>query len=91
MNDITFSPDGKYLLTASNDGSARRWDAVSGKKLHCYLGYTGTVNNVTFSPAGRYLLTGGADETMRLWDAQTGQELSRFTGDRQEVWSSRFR
>ena len=70
--DVAFSPDGKWVATASSDGSARLWDAATGKELRQFLGHTGVVSSVAFSPDGTYLLTGGNDQTARIWNVQTG-------------------
>jgi WD40 repeat protein/tRNA A-37 threonylcarbamoyl transferase component Bud32 len=51
-----FSPDGTRILTASQDGSARLWDAVTGKELHVLRGTT-ALKSASFSPDGRRIVT----------------------------------
>jgi WD40 repeat protein/class 3 adenylate cyclase len=77
--DVTFSPDGNFLLTGNRDGSAYLWNVKTGSEVQKFVGHTGSVFAVTFSPDNKYVLTGGGDSTMRIWDIETGQELRRFT------------
>jgi WD40 repeat protein/ABC-type transport system substrate-binding protein len=82
--DGNFSPDGRYIVTAHNDGSARVWDAATGKALFSLKAPTGSLRRAFFSPDGRYILTTNTDGTAEIWDAQTGKALASlqsYTGD----------
>ncbi len=79
VNAVAFSPDGRYVATGSNDGTARVFEAVSGKEVS-RLTEQGEVSSVAFSPDGRYVATGSGDGTARVFEALSGKEVSRLTG-----------
>ena len=74
---IAFRPDGKAVLTGSNDKTARLWDAATGQPIAEPLRAQAPVWAVAFSPDGKVVLTGSADADgiARLWDAATGQPI----------------
>lgn len=77
---ISFSPDGKLILTTTGDHYARVWDAASGKLLHELTGHTDTVSRAAFSPDGRFIVTAGNDKTARLWETATGKLVETLYG-----------
>jgi WD40 repeat protein/serine/threonine protein kinase/DNA-binding XRE family transcriptional regulator len=85
-----FSPDGRYVVTASDDHTTRLWDAQTGQEVRRLLGHTARVNAAIFSPDGRYVLTGSHDNTARLWNAETGVEVRQFTGHTGGVFGITF-
>jgi len=62
-----FSPDGKSVVTASVDNTARLWDAASGEALHVLRGHENGVLSAQFSPDGKSVVTASVDKTARLW------------------------
>src|SRR5215207_104985 len=72
---VAYDAEGKRLITASEDGTARIWDAVSGQERIILSGHDRAVNGAAFSPDGQFAATAGADTTVRIWDANTGEQL----------------
>jgi WD40 repeat protein len=62
---VAFSPDGKRLASASQDGSVRVWNAETGHRLRSLEGNTGGVWGVAFSPDGRRVAFASGDPTHR--------------------------
>jgi hypothetical protein len=72
-----YSPDGLRIATASEDRTARVWDAYAyGEPATGPLTHQHQVVDVTFSPDGRRLATCSRDGTARVWDVATAQPLS---------------
>jgi WD40 repeat protein/serine/threonine protein kinase len=89
LGQVSFSPDGLFVVTSSVDHSVRLWDARTGAELRRFM-HDGPVNNVVFSPDGRYLLSDSFDHTARLWNAATGAELRRFPREASESYGAEF-
>ncbi|MFD6326429.1 AAA family ATPase [Streptomyces sp. NPDC058442] len=91
VRDIAWSADGRLLATASRDGTARMYQAESGRQL-CVLPCDGAmVESVSFSPDGSRLATAGRDQVVRVWDVASGAPVRQLTGagdiGRQVAWS----
>ena len=55
---VSWSPDERWLLTASADKTARMWDAMTGKLRHTFEGHIDHVHDACFSPDGERVVTG---------------------------------
>lgn len=78
IRSVAFSPDGKYLATASDDFTARVWEIGSGREVS-RIAHEGIVNTVVFSADGKYLATASWDKTAHVWEVQTGAEVVRMS------------
>jgi serine/threonine protein kinase len=82
---VALSPDGKRLLTAGMEGSARYWDFATGKEIFRLPSNGGQVYDVAISPDGTKLLSCGGDRLIHVWDAATGKEVKKLEGHTGEV------
>ena len=71
VSGLAVSPDGRSLVTASDDRRVRIIDLATGK-ARSLIGHTDEVYDVIVSADGTRLATAGKDATIRLWDLQTG-------------------
>lgn len=79
IRSLAFSPDGKTLLSSSNDKTVRLWDMETGQLLHLLTGHRERVKCVGISPDGQLLLSCSADSQVRVWDRK--QLTHKKTGD----------
>ena len=77
---LAFSADGRLVATAANDGSARVWDAATGRELS-RMAHDSGVSSVAFDTLATHLATGSKDGSLRLWDVTNGRAVARWQGE----------
>ncbi len=83
-----WSPDHSRILTASQDGTVRIWDAVSGEELLIFSEHEVGVEHAAWHPGEKYILSSDGGTT-RVWDAISGKELAvQFSAMNQSKGSS---
>jgi WD40 repeat protein len=84
VRSVAYSPDGLRLASASDDGTAKVWDAKSGKLLRTIADRDSSVSGVStvrFSPDGKRLAGAIQDDTtVRIWDTTTGRQVYALKG-----------
>jgi len=75
VRSVTFSPDGKRVVSGSDDNSVRIWDAESGEQLRQLDGHGSSVWSVAFSLDGKRVVSGSSDNSVRIWDSESGEQL----------------
>jgi WD40 repeat protein len=73
---VAFSPNGKRVVTGSDDSTARVWDLARSKPVAVVLaGHNLRVDSVAFSPDGKRVVTGSQDKTARVWETPPIEDL----------------
>ena len=85
-----FSPDGKKIVTASSDNTAKIWETASGALLADLKGHTARINSAAFSADGKKIVTSSNDTTAKIWEVSTGRMLLDLKKHTAVVLAARF-
>jgi WD40 repeat protein/uncharacterized caspase-like protein len=89
VTSVAFSPDGRSVLTASLDATARVWNIGTGENVKSLKKKAAVGLFADYSPDGRFILTGGVElgspeggaavgSRAFLWNATTFEEVRSF-------------
>lgn len=87
---LSFTRDGKTLVSAGGDGNIKFWDAATGQVKRTLTGHTNAIYKAVFSPNEKLLASSSRDLTVRIWDVRSGEELHKLTGFKCSVKSVAF-
>jgi len=73
---LAWTPDGKTLISGSEDYSIRTWNTSNWKQIAVFDGHTRDVYGIAISPNGRILASASFDETARLWNLDNNQPIN---------------
>ncbi|MEO8498442.1 MAG: serine/threonine protein kinase, partial [Planctomycetota bacterium] len=90
ITSISYSKDGKRLLTTSFDKTARIWNVDTGKQLQVLEGHSWWVWDAAFSPDESQVVTASQDGTAIVWTLADGTKQPPFTGHQGAVYSVAF-
>ncbi|KAH9210932.1 hypothetical protein DL95DRAFT_306965 [Leptodontidium sp. 2 PMI_412] len=90
VTSVAFSPDGKQVVSGSDEQTVRLWDTATGVLQQTLEGHFNWVTSVAFSPNGKQVVSGSHDQTVRLWDAATGALQQTLEGHSNSVTSVAF-
>jgi len=75
VHSVNYSADGKRLVTACSDGTARIYDTATMQVLQTLKGHTQEVTHAAFSTDGKRVVTASADRTARIWSVRDGSPV----------------
>jgi WD40 repeat protein len=79
VQSVAFSPDGKKIISGSQDRAVRVWDVASGQAIRFPIkDPTDKMISFALSPDSRKIVSASLDGTVHVWDAQTGQPIGSF-------------
>ena len=105
VNYVEFSPDGKKVLTASDDYTAKIFDAelgilirtlsiqkiaINGDLIPSKTSHNNAIRSAKFSPDGKKIVTASWDNTVKIWDVSSGTMLMDITGHSDRVQYAQF-
>jgi WD40 repeat protein len=90
ITSLAFSPDGRKIVSGSEDCTVQFWDFETGTLLAAFRGHLGSVLSVSFSPVEDFLVSGSEDRTIRIWNTRTGKVVSVLQGHSEPVTSVAF-
>lgn len=80
INAIAWSPDGKRIAAAGDDGTVQVWDATTGGHQIIYQKHSHKpVRALAWSPEGGRIASGGDDGTVQVWLADSGNSLYSYS------------
>ncbi len=90
VTSISYSRDGKRLLTTSFDNTARIWNVETGEQLQILEGHSWWVWDAAFSPDESQVVTVSQDGTAIVWTLADGAKSPAFAGHQGPVYSVAF-
>jgi len=85
--DAVFTPDGRWVITASFDKTLRLWDSRSRQSVRTMSGHSGLVLSIAVHPDGSRLASGAMDNTIKIWDVPLNAPIASHGGHRGAVRS----
>jgi WD40 repeat protein len=77
---ITFSPDGRWLISTHGDGAILVWDVAARRRASGFNGHGDAVRAVAISPDGKYIASGGEDRSVIIWNTESGKKEMTLMG-----------
>lgn len=83
-----FTPDGSQVISGSNDGTIKIWDARSGAFIRACFGHSGNsaanwrggIADLAIDSSGKQIVSAGVDSTVRVWERSSGAQAHLLRG-----------
>ena len=87
VNAVAVTPDGRHVVSGSDDKTLRVWDLATGETKTTLKGHSNRVNAVAVTADGRHVVSGSDDKTLRVWDLATGKTKTTLKGHTRSVYA----
>jgi ribosome assembly protein 4 len=87
VNHVSFSPDGRYVVSSSFDNSIKLWDGIKGTFIGTFRGHVAPVYQTAWSADNRLLVSCSKDTTLKVWDIRTRKLKVDLPGHSDEVYA----
>jgi WD40 repeat protein len=79
VNGCVVTPDGRHVVSASDDGSLKVWELETGRVVATLEGHGAGVNGCVVTPDGRHVVSVSWNKT-KVWELETGREVAELEG-----------
>lgn len=87
VNHVSFSPDGRYIVSSSFDNSIKVWDGIKGTFIATLRGHVAPVYQTAWSADNRLLVSCSKDTTLKVWDIKSKKLVVDLPGHADEVFA----
>nr|MDZ8234387.1 hypothetical protein [Nostoc sp. ChiQUE02] len=77
---IAVTPDGKRVISASDDKTLKLWNLETGEDERTFNGHSSSVKAIALTPDGKRVISASWDNTLKLWNLETGEDERTFNG-----------
>jgi small GTP-binding protein len=86
VNDVTVTPDGKRVVSCSNDKTLKVWDLESLRCLATLEGHKEKVQGIALTHDGKWVVSCSNDRTIKVWSLKSLQCLTTLKGHKNFVY-----
>jgi WD40 repeat protein len=90
INSIFNTPDLKYIITTSDDNTAKLWETKSGKLIKTFSNHSARINGIDFDTTSNLFITYSDDKNICLWDLKRDYPLKIFKGINGKITSAKL-